>query len=40
MASIGVQVITNSTPEGFTRIMRQDAERYGKLIRELNIKAE
>jgi tripartite-type tricarboxylate transporter receptor subunit TctC len=39
MAAIGVQV-TQSTPEQFATVLRKDADRYGKLIRELNIKAE
>ncbi|MEN3291835.1 MAG: hypothetical protein V7642_1088 [Burkholderiales bacterium] len=39
MAAIGVDV-TQSTPEGFASVMRKDADRYGKLIRELKIKAE
>jgi tripartite-type tricarboxylate transporter receptor subunit TctC len=39
MAAIGVDV-TQSTPEGFASVLRKDADRYGKLIRELKIKAE
>jgi tripartite-type tricarboxylate transporter receptor subunit TctC len=39
MAAIGVAV-TQSTPEGFAAVLRKDADRYGKLIRELNIKGE
>lgn len=39
MAAIGVEV-TQSTPESFTTVLRKDADRYGKLIRELKIKGE
>jgi tripartite-type tricarboxylate transporter receptor subunit TctC len=39
MAAIGVAV-TQSTPEGFAAVLRKDADRYGKLVRELNIKGE
>jgi tripartite-type tricarboxylate transporter receptor subunit TctC len=39
MAAIGVEV-TQSTPESFAMVLRKDADRYGKLIRELKIKGE
>ncbi len=39
MDSIGVET-TTSTPQAFGKILRRDADRYGKLIRELGIKAE
>ncbi|MES2537586.1 MAG: tripartite tricarboxylate transporter substrate binding protein [Pseudomonadota bacterium] len=39
MSAMGVQVV-QSTPEGFGKTLRHDADRYGKLIRELNITAE
>ena len=39
MAAIGVEVV-QSTPEELARTLNQDAQRYGKLIKELNITAE
>jgi tripartite-type tricarboxylate transporter receptor subunit TctC len=39
MAAMGVEVV-QSTPESFAKTLRQDADRYGKLIKELNITAE
>ena len=38
MADIGVEV-ANETPEAFARTLRADAERWGRVIRELGIKA-
>jgi tripartite-type tricarboxylate transporter receptor subunit TctC len=39
MESIGVETAT-STPQEFGKILRRDADRYGKLIRELGIQGE
>ncbi|REE90876.1 Bug family tripartite tricarboxylate transporter substrate binding protein [Cupriavidus plantarum] len=39
MDKIGVETAT-STPQDFGKILRRDADRYGKLIRELGIQAE
>jgi tripartite-type tricarboxylate transporter receptor subunit TctC len=39
MTAIGVETAT-STPQQFGSILRRDADRYGKLIRELGIKGE
>jgi len=39
MDAIGVET-TTSTPQAFAKILRRDADRYGKLIRDLGIKAE
>jgi len=39
MAGIGVEVV-QSTPEGFEKTLREDADRFGKLIKELKITAE
>jgi tripartite-type tricarboxylate transporter receptor subunit TctC len=39
MDAIGVEVV-QSTPEGFGTILKRDADRYGKVIRELKITAE
>ncbi|MFC4522435.1 Bug family tripartite tricarboxylate transporter substrate binding protein [Cupriavidus pinatubonensis] len=39
MNAIGVETAT-STPQQFGTILRKDADRYGKLIRELGIQAE
>ena len=39
MGAIGVEVV-QSTPEGFAKTLRQDADRYEKVIRELKITAE
>jgi tripartite-type tricarboxylate transporter receptor subunit TctC len=39
MTAIGVETAT-STPQQFGTILRRDADRYGKLIRELGIKGE
>jgi tripartite-type tricarboxylate transporter receptor subunit TctC len=39
MNAIGVETAT-STPQQFATILRRDADRYGKLIRELGIKGE
>jgi tripartite-type tricarboxylate transporter receptor subunit TctC len=39
MNAIGVETAT-STPQQFGTILRRDADRYGKLIRELGIKGE
>jgi tripartite-type tricarboxylate transporter receptor subunit TctC len=38
MADIGVEVV-NATPEEFAATLRADAEKWGRLIRELGIKA-
>ncbi len=38
MADIGVEVV-NETPEAFAATLRADADKWGKLIRELGIKA-
>jgi tripartite-type tricarboxylate transporter receptor subunit TctC len=39
MDSIGVEV-SSLTPEQFAATLRSDADRYGKIIRELGIKNE
>ncbi|MBY4897909.1 tripartite tricarboxylate transporter substrate binding protein [Cupriavidus sp. AU9028] len=39
MDAIGVET-TTSTPQEFGQVLRRDADRYGKLIRELKITAE
>ena len=39
MEAIGVESV-NITPEQFAATMRADAEKWGKLVKELNIKAE
>jgi tripartite-type tricarboxylate transporter receptor subunit TctC len=39
MAGIGVEVV-QSTPDQLARTLRSDAQRYGKLIKELHISAE
>lgn len=39
MEAIGVET-TTSTPQQFGQVLRRDADRYGKLIRELKITAE
>jgi tripartite-type tricarboxylate transporter receptor subunit TctC len=39
MNAIGVETAT-STPQQFGTILRRDADRYGKLIRELGIQGE
>lgn len=39
MIAIGVDT-TTSTPEQFTALLKSDAQRYAKLIRDLNIKAD
>lgn len=39
MAAMGVELV-NSTPEQLATTLRQDAERYGKVIKELNIKLD
>ena len=39
MEAIGVEAV-NETPERFGAIMRADAEKWGKLVRELGIKSE
>lgn len=39
MAAIGVDVV-NSTPEQLTAQLRQDTERYGKVIKDLDIKLD
>jgi tripartite-type tricarboxylate transporter receptor subunit TctC len=39
MAGIGVEVV-QSTPESFEKTLREDADRFGKLIKELKITAE
>ncbi len=39
MEAIGVEAV-NLTPEQFGAAMRADAEKWGKLVRELNIKSE
>ncbi len=36
MAGIGVEVV-NETPEAFAAVLRADAEKWGKVIRELGI---
>lgn len=39
MDSIGVEII-QATPQQFATVLRSDAERYGKIIRDLDIKSE
>ena len=39
MEAIGVESV-NETPEQFAAVMRADAEKWGRLVRELNIKSE
>jgi len=39
MGGIGVEVV-QSTPESFGATLKRDADRYGKLIKELKITAE
>ncbi|OZI18557.1 ABC transporter substrate-binding protein [Bordetella genomosp. 9] len=39
MGDIGVQVL-QTTPAGFQKTLEQDADKYGKLVRELGIKAD
>ena len=39
MDSIGVEIV-KGTPQQFASVLRRDAERYGKIIRDLNIKAD
>jgi tripartite-type tricarboxylate transporter receptor subunit TctC len=39
MGAMGVEVV-QSTPEGFAKTLRQDTEKYTKLIKELNIQPE
>ena len=39
MNAIGVETAT-STPQQFATILHRDADRYGKLIRDLGIKGE
>jgi tripartite-type tricarboxylate transporter receptor subunit TctC len=39
MESIGVEPV-NDTPEHFASVMRVDAEKWGRLVKELNIKGE
>jgi tripartite-type tricarboxylate transporter receptor subunit TctC len=39
MGAIGVEV-TQSTPEGFAKTLHQDADKYTRLIKELNIQPE
>ena len=39
MEAIGVEPV-NETPEQFAAVMRADAEKWGRLVRELNIKPE
>ena len=39
MGAIGVEV-TQSTPEAFGKTLRQDADKYSRLIKELNIQPE
>lgn len=39
MAGIGVEVV-QSTPDQFANVLKKDAEKYAKVIRELDIKAE
>ncbi|WP_151637789.1 Bug family tripartite tricarboxylate transporter substrate binding protein [Noviherbaspirillum aerium] len=39
MAGIGVEVV-QSTPDQFANVLKADAEKYAKVIRELDIKAE
>jgi tripartite-type tricarboxylate transporter receptor subunit TctC len=39
MESIGVEIV-KATPQEFGKVLRDDADRYGKIIRELGIKGE
>lgn len=39
MDAIGVEVVRN-TPQDFAGVLQRDADRYGKVIRELGIKNE
>ncbi|MFC4276362.1 Bug family tripartite tricarboxylate transporter substrate binding protein [Achromobacter aloeverae] len=39
MGDIGVQVL-QTTPQQFAEVLRRDADKYGKLVRELGIRAE
>jgi tripartite-type tricarboxylate transporter receptor subunit TctC len=39
MGAMGVEVV-QSTPEGFAKTLRQDTDKYTKLIKELNIQPE
>ena len=39
MEAIGVEA-ANETPERFGAILRADAEKWGRLVKELNIKAD
>ena len=39
MDAIGVEIV-KGTPQQFAAMLRSDADRYGKVIRDLNIKAD
>jgi len=39
MADMGVEVV-QSTPEQFAKTLQRDADKYGKLVRDLNIRAD
>ncbi len=39
MESIGVEIV-KTTPQQFAKVLRDDADRYGRIIRELGIKGE
>ncbi len=39
MGAMGVEVV-QSTPESFAKTLRQDADKYTRLIKELNIQPE
>jgi tripartite-type tricarboxylate transporter receptor subunit TctC len=39
MEAIGVEPV-NETPEQFSKVLHADAEKWGKLVKELGIKAE
>ena len=39
MDAIGVEIV-QGTPQQFSAVLRRDADRYGKVIRDLNIKAD
>jgi tripartite-type tricarboxylate transporter receptor subunit TctC len=39
MGAMGVEVV-QSTPESFAKTLRQDTDKYTKLIKELNIQPE
>ena len=39
MEAIGVEIV-QGTPQQFSTVLRRDADRYGKVIRDLNIKAD